>query len=617
MNCYKKLIFFIKWLFNKPYLIALLSVALSWFIAFAFTDPVYETCDDLLMRMTVDGSGNKYAGSSDFLMFINTYYGYMLKKLYMINSHIGWYDLIFYTLISLSLFVNTLLLQKSGEKYLIYNIFSFLTLSAIYIPIFCQPQFSTVSGLSAVSVFIIFYKMLNNKEDLKKRTIIWSCFLILFFAVFSSLIRFHIFFLISLLALPFLLFILKYYKRRKLRFLGYCIFLLFCMIINLFLFVLFNNEINNIPERKYFKDYNKEATKLYDYSVATTNLIYPWEPIETKVKDLENKLAEVQWQKGDLMLMLSWGYLGNNNIFSIQKLKKVNDLIYKDISTKNNSIFNFSIIDYGRIFAFICFIYLMVFICFYKKRNINYSLFSILLFILAVISLSYLFKGVPHRVWISIIALFLMLLLLKIQNDNPLFILSRNINLLSDKKTLKQILTLFLIITFAFICYLPIRKTIKTNRTCYRSTYKALKNNYKKLDDSKVYLLSIIKLNSIAIPFNNIILNSNKKFLRMAIYHAPEQKKLLKSYNIPDKDTWEYICSTGNVEFIAVKNEDDFYINQIYTALKIHMKQRYNKDIIFLPSQKYGFLQTYKCEYLSKEEADILRKIKYYNNYGE
>lgn len=601
---------------KSPCKLAAILVFIILFFTFVVYKAAYNICDDFIMRTMVDGTANPFLGANNFLFYINSYYGDILKFLYGINKNIYWYDLSFYFLMSVSTFVSALcILKKDNIK---YNIISCMTIFFIYLPLFLSIQFTIVSGVLAISAIILSCYTILEKTS--KKMFLLNILGVIFFIVFSTLIRFHAFFAVALFG-GFLAFI--FVRKNNLK--KILIALLFCIIGVLGSFILYEKfQINmkNIPEQKKCLDFNNAQVKLFNDTISA-DPFYPWVKPEKDVKDLSEILNRNGFTIGDYRLLLTWTYLGNDNIFDIDKLDKLVKDLGPKISLKHHIKIKFALEDYRNVLRSYFLIMLCLTAFFLSKKNIIVSLYIVLSFILYIVGLNIPYRATPYRLWINFASLMpiIYLLYLKYFSNNNIFKYDFwekiKISKLSCKQTINILFIIMLIIYF-IIGFRPTSKYVKLNFQLYK-VQKIIKNELASIKDTqKVYIANIYLLEHMSFPFKNNLYNHNLKMLKLDLLHFPQEKNLLERYNIPTDDTWDYICSSDNVELLTFwgGTYSDFYFDQIRLAVTKHMKDRYDKNVVFVKSQDFGHLKSYKCQVMTVDDLKLAEQIKKANEYN-
>lgn len=605
---------------KSPCKLASMLVFIILFFTFVIYKPVYNIEDDFIMRTMVDGTANPFIGVNNFLFYINSYYGEILKFLYRINKNIYWYDLCFYFLMAISTFTTAFCIFK--KNCIKYNIISFMTIFFIYLPLFLSIQFTIVAGVLAISSIVLYcYTFLEKQKNL---LVIFNLLWIMFFIIFSTLIRFHAFFAVALLGcILACLFIRKNNIKKTL------IVLLPFLIVILGSFVLYNKfqvNMKNIPEQKECLEFNNAQVKLFNDTISA-DPFWPWVKPEKEVKDLAEILNRNGFTIGDYRLLLTWSYLGNDNIFDINKLDKLAKDLGPKISLKHNFKIKFAVEDYRNVLRSYFLIMLCLTVFFFSKRNVLASLYVVLAFIFYIVGLNIPYRATPYRLWVNFASLMpiMYLLYLKYFSDKNLFkynfwkkIKIPKFSKLSCTNIINIIFIMMLIIYFV-IGFRPTTKHVKNNSQTYK-VQKIMKNELASIKETtKVYIATIHIMEHMSMPFKNNLYNHNLKILKFPLSHFPQEKNLLEHYNIPAKGSWDYICSSDNVEiltFVGGETYYDFYFDQIRLAVTKHMKDRYNKNIVFVKSQDFGHLKSYKCQVMTPEDLKLAEQIKKVNEYN-
>lgn len=601
---------------KSPYKLAAILVSTILFFTFFIYKPAYNIADDFIMRTMADGTANPFMGVNNFLFYINSYYGEILKFLYGINKNVYWYDLCFYFLMSVSTFVSAFCILK--KDHIKHNIISFITMFFIYLPLFISIQFTIVAGVLAISAIILSCYTILEKQS--KKEFLLNTLGIIFFVIFSTLIRFHAFFAVALFGG-----ILACIFVRKSNLKKILIVLLFCIIGVFGSFILYEkSQINmkNIPEEKECLDFNNAQVKLFNDTISANPFLL-WVNPEKEVKDLPEILNKNGFTIGDYRLLLTWTYLGNDNIFETEKLNNLAKDLYPKIAIKHNFRIKFALEDYNNLLRS----YLLIMICltifFISKKNIIVSVYVVLLFVLYIVGLNIPYRATPYRLWVNFASLMpvIYLLYLKYFSDNNIFKYDFwakiKISKLSCKQTINILFIIMLIIYF-IIGFRPTSKYVKFNSQLYK-VQKIIKNELASIKDfPKVYIVNIHTLEHVSIPFKNNLYNHNLKILKFPLSHFPQEKNLLEHYNIPTKDTWDYICSSDNVEILTFVGGtySDFYFDQIRLAVTKHMKDRYNKNIVFVKSQDFGHMKSYKCQVMTDDDLKLAEQIKKATEYN-
>ena len=615
-NIYNKFCEIIK----SPCKLAIMLVFIILFFTFIIYKPTFNIADDFIMRTMADGTANPFLGVNNFLFYINSYYGEILKYLYSINKNIYWYDLLFYFLMSLSTFISAFCIFKKDD--IKHNIISCTTMFFVYLPLFLSIQFTIVAGVLAISAIILSCFTIIEKQS--KKLFIFNIISIIFFIIFSTLIRFHAFFAVALFgSILACIFIRKHNLKKILIVLLSCIIGVFGSFI---LYEKFQVNMKNIPEQKECLDFNNAQVKLFNDTISADPFLL-WVKPEKEVKDLPEILHKNGFTIGDYRLLLAWTYLGNDNIFATDKLNNLVKDLYPKISIKHHLKIKFALEDYNNLLRSYFLIMFCLAVFFLSKRNFLAALYIAVSFILYIVGLNIPYRATPYRLWVNFVSLMPIIYLLYLKyfsNKNIFqydFLTKIKISKLSSNHIINIIFIIMLIIYF-IIGFRPTSKYVKFNSRLYKEQ-KIMNNELASIKETqKVYIANLHTLEHFSVPFKNNLYNHDLKIIKLPLSHFPQEKNLLKQYNIPTRNTWDYICSSDNVEILTFVNGtyNDFYFDQIRLAVTKHMKDRYNKDVAFVKSQDIGHLKSYKCQVMTDEElklAEQIKKVKEYNDIKE
>ena len=605
---------YIEKILTSPVLLSLLLCLTVLFFSFIIYKPQYNICDDYFMRSMADGTANPYVGPSNFLLYISSYYGEILKNLYIFNPNVYWYDFFFYIFLVLSLVTSALCIFKQNN--LIFNIIAFLTLLFIYTPLFISVQFTIVSGMMAVSAIILAIYTINNKVS--KAQLFLNSFLITLFITISCLIRYHAFFAVAILGFLYFLFFIKKESIKKIVYI--ILITLLAISINTALYQKWQINIKSDPATKHCLDFNKAQVALFNDTIAYDNIFFPYYPIEKKVKNLDKILKTANLTIGDYRLLLTWSYIGNDNILSNTNMNKVVENLSPKIQLKKNIRLKFALDDYRNVLRSYFLIMLCLFLMYPSVKTSRRGLIFTAIFVLYIIGLNIPFRTTPYRLWINFASLMPLVYLCYLKNNTKYFLLLKQKfnQYLNNNIYLALIILILIFLLYCFIGYRPIKKHATYNKQTINSVQKILKKNIPLLDKNKVYFPTIFLLESAAKPFKQNVFANNKHIMLSAPLHYPQTKNLYKYYEIPTTDSWDYLCSNDNYEILTIENGpyNDFYFTQLRLAVSKHMKDRYNKDVTFVKKQDYGKLKSYSCEVMTQEDLDFARKLKRAEHYN-
>lgn len=604
-------------IFNSPILYTLALWLVVLVISFGFGHPVYQTCDDLTMRSIIDGSYGYPNEPHAFVLWQHIYYTTFLQHLYLIFPQVPWYDLFTYIFMSISLITVSLCLYSKRENKNIFNLFLFLILLFLYSMMFISPQFSITSGCLALAGFILYYYIFTNKLSILKNVIYTVLMSLLF--IQASLIRFEILCVMLPLAIFVSLLLLKRESVKK--YICISLFLFLTVAFTYFLQIRCANIIDSNPNYKLMRDTHiarldiSERTTIYNNADVYTKL---WSNL-TSINDLDKKLKPVNWTKGAYMISLTWLDVGDSDIFNIEKMKKVKELLNDELTLQNHLKISFKVADYHNVLKYYFLIILFLIAVIPSKKGNNKVLLSVMAYFLFILLSNNLFKTFPPRIWMNLMNLIILssFLMLKTSynNFNLANIISKYIkenNYTSQFNTLnfdKVIIVLIVLLFFAF-GITPLKKVITKNAKMYDAYTGSLQFlNY--LSDEKIYIIDegIVELYSH--PFSKNIFRLKK--IIPTLPFAPETKEILSKYKIPsDSDTIKTLCERKDIYYYTRLKQPyyNFWADNTKTAISMFMKDIYGKEIAFVPIQKSKNMAIYDIVELSEDEIVLKNKIK-------
>ena len=597
-----------KSLFESPVKLSILLCSVILFFTFIIYRPAYNICDDFFMRTMAEGSANHFIGPSNFLLYINSYYGEILKRLYIFYPKIYWYDLLFYILLTISVSITSVCIFKKNN--ITFNIIAFLTMFFVYLPLFLSIQFTIVSGILAVAAVILAIYTINSK--ISTRNIIINCLIITFCTTMSCLIRFHAFFAVAIIGFIYFLFFVRKENLKKV----FVIFFtaLLAVALNTGLYMKWQYNIKKDPATKRCLDFNTAQVALFNNTISAENIFFPWTTPEKKIKNLKELLKKSNWTIGDYRLLLTWSYLGNDNIFSDENLDKAVKNLSPKIQLKKHIKLKFALDDYRHVKTSYFLIMLCLFLMYPSIKIFRAGSIFTLIFFVYIIALNIPFRTTPYRLWINFATLMPLIYLYYIKSKTEDFVLLNKF-FKSEKFNIKYlpiILMALILLIYSIIGFRPAIKWEQTNKSIINVIYRIIKHNEPKLDKNKIYFVNIYQLEAAAKPFKKNLYADKKYISSSAGMHYPQTKDLLKHYNIPSKNTCDYICTTDNVEILTIIDGpyNDFYFDQLRLAVTKHMKDRYNKDVTFVLRQDYGKLKSYGCEVMTEDDLKLAKKLK-------
>ena len=585
--------------FTSPLKLSIFLLCAVLFTTFVISLPYYQNSDDAMMRAIADGTLNHWIGPSNFLLYSSSFYGKILQILYKWLPNVYWYDLLCYTLQSIALFVTSFTIFDKQKK--LFNIFVLLTLFFVYTPLFISIQFTVYSGILAIAAVSTGIYILKNKlhkfEYILCGGLIlflilfsgfvrtWACYIVLAYGCFTSLLlvkKDDFKKLLAIIAIMFIGFGLTFgFEKLSLHYAEQC-------------------ENTNLTLKL-----NKQLQLLFNDTIAGASMgNYPWLKIEKNVPNLEKKLAKVGWTKGDYRLYLAWLDIGNKDIFSIERQTALSNILKDDILISKQIKPKFDVDNYNLFKRYI-FIALFAMLLFFTPKQFFKPILVITSIYVLEILLSLKFRTTPSRLWFNFAIMMIVLLYHYIKYYSKGFITDYLKNNKKEYKILLTIILAFVYILFARKLYRPFSHIADERHRVYNKSANCIKH----LDKDKVYIASVNFLEHMARPFKASAY-SKIKILDAGFNEFPQKRDLLFRYNIPAVDTWNYICTNNNVEIIP------HGMIQNHTAIKSHMKDRYNKDVVFVESQDLEFLKTYSCEVMTEEDLELAKHLKKAQSYN-
>lgn len=597
---------------NSPAILSILLCFTVLFFTFVIYKPMYNICDDYIMRSMADGTANPYIGASNFLFYINSYYGEILKKLYIFNSNVYWYDFCFYMMLTFSLAVTSICIFKKDN--IIFNIIAFLTMFFIYLPLFISIQFTIIAGMLAVTAIILAIHTINTKFPIWK--LIINSIIIAFCITASCLIRFHAFFAVAIIGFVYFLLFVKKENLKKVYFV--VLITLLALTLNTGLYAKWQINIKNDPATKHCLDFNTAQVALFNNTIAYNNIFYPFYTPEKQVKNLDSLLKSANLTIGDYRLLLTWSYIGNDNVFSIENLDKAVKMLSPHVQLKKNIKLKFKLDDYRRVKCSYFLIMLCLFLMYPSTKTLKKGCIFISIFILYIIALNIPFRATPYRLWINFASLMPLIYLYYIKHNTESFLLiKQSFKQYLNNKYWTALILILILLLYCFIGYRPTQNYVKSNKRILVPVQKILENNVHLLNNDKVYFPTIFLLESAARPFSKNVF-AEKKYIMADLLHFPQSKELYRHYDIPLTDTWDYLCNSDNFEILTIENGPygDFYFMQIRLAVSKHMKDRYNKDITFVKKQDFGHLKSYACQVMSQDDLNFAKQLEKAEQYN-
>lgn len=612
-------------IYNSPILFAIVLLLLVLIVSFGFCQPIYQNCDDDVMRSIIDGSYGATGEPRAFVMWQSIFYTTFLQQLYIKFPQIYWYDIFTYFFMSLTLVVTTLCLySKNGKHKDIFNLFLFLTSFFIYSPIFIQPQFSVTAGtLTVGGVILGYYTFLNNQSVY--RTIL-NLLLMSGMFLIAALIRSES--LYVLMPLSIFISLLLFKKENKNKYIIVAINIVIVLVLSFILRQSHLNIVNSTPEWKKYYDIHMERLNISERSsVFRDKNIYfhLWKKLESS-EDLDKKLAPIGWDKESYRISLTWLDWGDEDIFNVEKMKQVKNILESNLSKRANISFSFGIADYSNVYKYYFAIIGLLFLIFPSKSGAKKTVLMIAVYFAFILVANNVFKVFPPRIWLNFVNLLILSEFLILKNNfDEFFVWEKFKNIIPDKFSFKNSVYINLIAVVLIACIFcgyaekPLKKYRIINLYRY-SVYKESLSILKKLDKEYVYMVDIYMQELYSRPFKKNMLKYGKKIIPMACMFFIESKEILQKYDIPLTKTVKNVIERDDILYYThfLKPYTNFFLHNNKIALSSFMRKKYKEEIAFIPKEYPGDdAVIYDIVVLTPEQIDLRNKTKYLQSYWE
>ncbi|MGN0005779.1 MAG: hypothetical protein ACI37Z_07395 [Candidatus Gastranaerophilaceae bacterium] len=623
---FKKFVEFLFKIYNSPFLFTLVLLLLVFIVSFGFCHPFYQNCDDDFMRSIIDGSYGATGEPRAYAMWQHILYTTFLQKLYIKFPHMYWYDIFTYTFMSLSLVVTTLCLySKDGKHKDIFNLFLFLTSFFIYSVIFIYPQFSITAGsLTVAGVILGYYTFLNNQPIFRT---IFNLLLMSGMFLLAALIRSETLFVLMPLSVFISFLLLK--KENTKKYTVVAIDIVLVLLLSFMLRQAHLSIINANPEYKKVYETHMERLNISERTpIFKDKLIYLnlWSKLEAAV-DLDKKLSPIGWDKESYRISLTWLDWGDEDIFNIEKMKQVKNILEDNLSIKTHINFSFEIADYSIIYKYYFAMLGLLFLIFPSKSAAKRILLMLLVYFAFIMVANNVFKVFPPRIWINFVNLLVLSGFLILKNNFNDFLFSdfiiekfsKKFSLIFQKKYISLVLLILVSVLYSAFSVKPLLKIERSNLNKYKA-YKSSLSVLKNLSKDKVYIVDIFMQELYSKPFSKNMLKYGLKVIPMACMFTIESKEILAKYNIPLLKTLKTVCERDDIFYYTHLNQpyQNFFVHNNKIALSSFMRKKYKEEIAFLPIEYPGpDAVIYDIVVLTPEQIDLRNKTKYLQCYWE
>lgn len=357
-----------------------------------FLNPVSSSNDDFWLSVI---AGNGFGNHSEFLIYVSTLLGYILKFFYHLLPSINWYALFLYVFLLVSVvIIEYIAIIKFKLSGLLLSLFFSIGFSHYFYVVF---QYTKVASLLTLTGFLIIFYWMDTKTDTKK--IIFAKYLLAFLFLFTgSLVRLQPFFMICLFGFGLWIekMIFSFQKKTFMEFVNnYVIPFLFIFFVILG-YSYFEENIWDVSteEKAYFKEYNEVRTLLVDYEIpAYEEHMAEYQALNLSANDVENlkRWCFADEEKFSLEVLQKVAAMNQDNYFSLKTfLKYVRD-----------NIIPHTIFKICMLLTFIC-------LLFAKQKKILSLLLPHGMFFLVLLYLNYIGRiteWVLNSLWIAYLIL--------------------------------------------------------------------------------------------------------------------------------------------------------------------------------------------------------------------
>jgi len=269
---------------NEFVLASLFNLILFTLFFLVFT-PFFETNDDYGMMQIA--SGLRYGEPTEYLVYINVIWGFLLKILYQNFASLNWYTILFYLVHFFSMTVFLYVLLKQSQSLYSYFLYSLLfVFFEVYL--LANLQFTTTSMVAGCSGIILLISLVSGWQHPR-----WTLYFTgITLQIISGMIRYKIYLLLLLLFAPVV--ILLVIKKHNIK-------ILFSFLIAVVIFggvFAFNdNYYNRDPEWRYYLQYNPLRGRITDFRFTRYN------------EKTQPVYAAVGWSENDTNMFKGWFFL--------------------------------------------------------------------------------------------------------------------------------------------------------------------------------------------------------------------------------------------------------------------------------------------------------------------
>lgn len=528
---------------NEKKIILFLGIVLIFFICRKIVNPIFQTCDDAIIRDIIAGN---YSGIPDgHAVFVGYPLAWFMSCLYKIIPGVEWYGNIWSMGLVVSAFaiIEDILFHSKNTSKRMKVAISIFILLGLYMPVFIVQQFTILAGvLAGTAVYFVFA---GNKKKY-----------IFVFMLFSFFVRSDMCFV----AIPFILLgeiYFLYLKRENLnaKFMTIQMSIICLMMIGVVGIGKISDYFAYSSEQwKNYMTYNKERSQLYDYTDIINNDSYKEELKKIGINQDKYYLLK--------KYMIYFDNDINKNTFEITKsaIDSKNDIgVIKKIKKSIVKVIKMSIKDYWQYNLVAMILIVLVLRSLAKEKKLRESIFLILAELGREIIIFYLeYSGrLPDRVYTGIFMLEIFFLI-KIMIDKA-GIASLNVS---------KICGVSLILA---ICMCQNYNVQLSHRNYMIKAYDNINckiAEYCKKNTDKIYFINM--------PTNQYVFDNRDRSENMCIlsmYLTGSELMNRYTFDLETKDIGETLYQYDNYRYIIDEKED-------IEGLKAYFTSRFDNCIV-------------------------------------
>lgn len=298
--------------FKDPFVVALVFQTGVLAVILLFCDIKYEVSDDYVMEMILSGV---YTGKNDIhIMFSNVLWACLLLPAYKLFPAVSWYFVGQITVCFFSLVAISYVLCKSSEKHMAAILSALLT-AFTAMDLYILPQFTKTAIAAVFSGSLLFLWALLRAGSRKHILLGGALVLVGSWIRISAVYVAAPFILIILICE--LLCVLRKEKVSLTKLIkdvavpGICLvaIVFFCSGLDDFVYAQDNSYL-------YFRQYSKARANIVDYA---------W----PQYSEYEDEFQEIGVSENDYLMITGWN-LGDSQVYSLETLQKVGDIVRQD-----------------------------------------------------------------------------------------------------------------------------------------------------------------------------------------------------------------------------------------------------------------------------------------------